>query len=126
MSKKAKIDEAAPAVPENLFLTTLTQLEGGDLGRDCSEGLAKLVRAVTNHRKKGTFVLKLVLKPRGANGQVEVEGDVKVTKPTPERGSSMFFSDEHGRLLRRNPNQRELDLGDDAGEDEDEPRVVNQ
>lgn len=110
-----------PHAPENLFLTTLAQLEAGDLARDASAQLADLTKAVRNEQKSGTLTLKFTMKPRGKNGQVEVSAEIVTKEPQPERGVTMFFSTEHGQLVRKNPAQRELDLGD---EDEDAPRVA--
>ena len=105
-----------------MFLTTLGQLEAGDLARDASEALAKLVKAVATEQKGGTLSLKFTVKPRGKNGQIEVSAEIGTKEPQPERGVTMFFSTEQGQLVRRNPAQRELDLNID---EDDAPRVVS-
>lgn len=111
-----------PHAPENMFLTTIGQLEAGDLARDASEKMASLVKSVSAEQKKGELTLKFTFKPRGKNGQIEVSGEIVSKEPQPERGVTMFFSTEHGQLVRKDPKQLKLDLGED---DEDAPRIAS-
>lgn len=118
MSKQTETDNPGPS---NFFISTLTDLAQGDLAPMLSEDLANLVKEVRDQQNKGSLTLKLTIKPAGGDGKVEVQSDVDLKLPKPDPGLSLFFSTEHGQLLRRNPNQRELPFKDNPNA-QDSPR----
>ena len=98
----------------NLFPAAIAEMEFGGLVPRLSEDLAKLVSNVHVTGRAGTLSLKLKIKPAGPRGQVEIVSDIDLKLPKPEQGKSLFFANEHGQLLRRDPRQLEMALEDDA------------
>lgn len=108
----------------NSFQLAIAEMEMGSLLPRLSEDLNALVKAVRAEGRKGKLTLELEIKPSGANGQVKITSDVKVKAPQPEKGESIFFSTEHGQLMRQDPRQRELPFGK-KDEDADAPRKAS-
>lgn len=57
--------------------------------------------------KKGEFTLKLTITKNGDIG-LKIDDSHKATVPQPNSGSTLFFVDEFGNMLRRDPRQGEL------------------
>ena len=91
------------------YADVLGSLEGGKTLDQINDELADIVGAVTAHRKVGEITVTLKISPNGDNA-VSVVAAVKSKVPESAKGVTVFFSDEHGTLLRRNPNQPELPL----------------
>jgi hypothetical protein len=99
-------DSTPQARPITAFLHEHRQ---GLTHSELSEALAEVTRRVLEHRKPGSLTLKLDIKP-GPGASVEVADKITVKAPQGQRESSLFFSDEHGNLSRKDP--RQLELGD--------------
>lgn len=98
--------------PRRLFATWLQEQRNGGLHHELTEGLAEVTTAVQDLQKAGSLTLTLKIVPAGKEQQaVIIADDVKVKAPA-ARGSSMFFTDPHGNLYRRDPRQPELPLRD--------------
>lgn len=91
------------------YADVLGSLEGGKTLDQINDTLADMVSAVTMHRKVGELQVTIKITPNGDNA-VSVVAAVKAKVPEAAKGMTVFFSDEHGTLLRRNPNQPELPL----------------
>ncbi len=102
------------------FAAFVQEQRGGGLHGELSDALAALVLAVQEHRKTGTIVLTVTVKPNNDGQTVTVTDKLKLTMPEGERGAAIFFADEDGNLTRRNPAQPELPLRGLRGENVDE------
>jgi hypothetical protein len=103
---------------KNSFVATLNELRQGRVANDLSERLAELVGAVKETGKAGTLSLQLKIAPASAGdvSQVFVNDVVKLVLPQPARPATLFYPNEQNVLLRRDPNQRELQLRTIEGE----------
>jgi hypothetical protein len=90
------------------FASWLQDQRGGGLHGELTDELADLVTAVREHDKPGTLTLTITVKPNADS--FFVSDEVKVKAPRAERGSSLFFADDTGNLMRRDPRQPELPL----------------
>lgn len=102
----------------NSFATSLADMEFGALIPRLSEELCTIVRAVRQTGRAGGLALGITIKPTGV-GQVEVITKVTPKHPAPDAGKSIFFTSEHGQLLRRDPRQLTMKAIED---DADAPR----
>jgi len=94
------------------FTETLRQLDRGTLIEDLETELAEVVAAVRETGKAGKLKLTLTIKPANS-GNVEtllVNTAVDTTKPTPERGVTLFYATDENELLREDPKQFKLEL----------------
>jgi hypothetical protein len=100
--------EHAPA--RKPFAAFVQEQRGGGLHGELSDALSELVLAVSEHRKAGTLALTVKITPNNDGVTVTVTDKIKLTVPEGERGAAIFFADENGNLLRRDPRQTELPL----------------
>ena len=94
---------------------TLRDIAGGELVEELGDALRDLNTAIslTEEKKGGSITLKISVKPAGrGSGAMSVAYDIKVSKPTLERRSSIMFGTPEGDLLATDPHQRQLDLRD--------------
>jgi hypothetical protein len=110
---KNEIPIAEEAADSNYFATALAAMDYGNTLAQLSDGLAVLVKEVAALGRPGSLSLTIKLKPTGGRGQLEVVSEVTTKRPTSEPGKSLFFAGPSGELLREDPRQRKLDLGDD-------------
>lgn len=97
---------------------TLREIRNGALLEECDQALHQLIDDCLLAHKTGTLTISIKLTPpKQGSDYMHVLGDVKASKPvTP--AETMFFMDNSGNLVRRNPKQPELGFA--AGEvDED-------
>lgn len=95
----------------NTFVSTLQEFRGGHSLHELGEKLTEAVKAV--RETGGTAQLTYVIKIKPAtigNGVVQFFDDVKIKTPQPSRENGIFFTTDEGRLLRNNPDQKELAL----------------
>lgn len=92
------------------FAAFVQEQRSGGLHGELSDGLSELVTAVSEHRKAGTLTLTLKVTPNNDGVTVTVTDKVAVKAPEADRGAAIFFVDEDGNLLRRDPRQIELPL----------------
>jgi hypothetical protein len=97
---------------KNSFISTLNELRSGRGVNELSERLAELVGAVKETGKAGTLTLQLKIAPAiaGDVSQLFVSDVIKLAVPQPMRSATLFYPSEENTLLRRDPNQRELEL----------------
>jgi hypothetical protein len=86
--------------------------------------LAALVRQVQDTGLAGTLTLKIKISPNSKKG-IKVEDDLSVKAPKEKLGSSFFFADASGALLRNDPNQTTLPLVVLADEDKGQAKAIN-
>lgn len=91
------------------FADVLRELCGGATYDELGGKLNEVVAAVRETRKVGELSLKLKVKINGEIG-VTIEDEIKAKIPEPSRGTTVFFADDSGNLLRRDPRQSELPL----------------
>ena len=94
------------------FAAFIQQQRKGGLHGELTDALADLIQAVAETGKAGSLSLTVKVTPNKDGATVTVNDKIKLTIPEPEKGSSMFFYDEHGNLTRNNPAQAELPLRD--------------
>lgn len=93
------------------FADVLGHLEGGVAFEEINDSLNEVVHGVITHRKTGEITLTLKIMPNGERA-VSVVAALKATPPKPPRGTTTFFADQAGNLLRRDPRQMEMPLRD--------------
>lgn len=91
------------------FADVLRELSSGATYEQLGSALNEIVAAVKTTRKTGELTLKLKVKINGEIG-VSIEDEIKAKVPEPSRGTTIFFADEYGNLMRRDPRQSELPL----------------
>jgi len=95
------------------FSEQIKYLAKGTLDAELTQTLGDLVKAITDHQKKGSITLTLNLKPESVNGEVQrinIMPNVAVSSPQPQRMTSTMWPTYEGDLLRNDPDQPELDL----------------
>ncbi len=106
------------------FAAFVQEQRGGALHGEMSDGLVELVQAVRETGKAGTIALTVKVAPNKDGVTVTVTDKMKLTLPEGERGAAIFFADEHGNLMRRDPRQLEMPLKElrrpDIAKDADE------
>ncbi|MBK1883694.1 hypothetical protein JIN85_14850 [Luteolibacter pohnpeiensis] len=106
-------NEETNELPGNMFAKVLGEISHGDLASQASEEMANLVKAVSETNKSGSLTLVISVKPRGHDsGQVELAGELKPKCPIKDVAPSMFFTTEHGQLVRDNPRQKQFQFGE--------------
>ena len=107
-------EDSAPeqGVTRKPFAAFVQEQRGGGLHGELSEALAEIVLAVSEHRKKGTLQLQIIVEPNADGVTVTVTDKNKLTVPEGERGAAIYFADDDGNLTRRDPRQQELPLRD--------------
>lgn len=98
-------------VIENAFQQVLNGQRKGECLTALTRGMQEAMRAVKEHGKKATITLKLDIVPMTADGgTVSVFDDVTVRLPKPKPQASVFYSTDDNRLVRNDPNQKEMTL----------------
>lgn len=97
------------------FAAFVQEQRAGALHGELSDGLVELVQAVQETGKAGTVQLTVKVAPNKDGVTVTVTDKVVVKLPEGERGAAIFFADEHGNLMRRDPRQTELPLKEIRG-----------
>ncbi len=89
------------------FAEFLVKQRAGSLNIEAAAALADVVTAVTETGKDGTFTLQLKV-ARNKAGALEVTDKVTTKLPEFSRTPTLWWADDDGNLLRRDPNQPEL------------------
>lgn len=94
----------------NVFSATLKDLRGGQADVDIGAALGELIAAVRETGRGGVLTVQIKVKPVNANdgSQVTVEDNIKVMKPSPQRGVTVLFTTNDNALQRKDPRQPEL------------------
>ncbi len=103
-------EENSGPAPSNAFLQILQTHEGGEVCNELADALREASTAVVLSGKASTIELRVKLTPAAKGAFGIVFSKPKVKKSEPDRGSSIWFGDEHGNLHRNDPRQRELPL----------------
>ncbi|MGV6840600.1 MAG: hypothetical protein ACWA40_10445 [Planktomarina sp.] len=90
------------------FLEFLQSFRRGELLREGDRQLGEVIEAMTYTGGDGEITIKLPFK-RNKAGQIECTP--KMTRKIPQRpmGTGIYFSDDEGRLSRRDPNQYDIE-----------------
>lgn len=92
------------------FATFLQEQRGGALHAELSDELAAVVSACMEHERSGELTLTVKVSPNKDGETLTLVDSVKAKKPEAAQRPSIFFTDSHGNLSRRNPRQPELPL----------------
>lgn len=93
----------------------LHEQRNGLLHDELSGELAELVKQCVETGKKGSLTLKVTVTPNKDDVTLLLTDDVKVTAPKHDAKPALFFYDDDGNLLRKDPRQTELNLRDVSG-----------
>lgn len=94
-----------PAPEQSIsFLQLLQSHRRGEIPNEADAALTDILTALREHGGKGKLTLTLTLK-LNKTGQIELAPDLKSEKPRRAMSTGLFFADDDGRLLRRDPNQ---------------------
>jgi hypothetical protein len=105
------VDETTGEIQVRPLADILRDLGKGRVVEDAATMLQDLVRAVRDYGKKGTFTLKVEVAPmKGDAEALLVNAKAEARPPSGEPVSAVFFSDQHGNLLRDDPRQPQLPL----------------
>lgn len=102
-------DDIAADVLTSPLIIALCRLRSGDLVREASEDLGRVVNAAGATGKKSALTLKLEAKPNG-RGKILIIDDVATKLPRPDKGSTALFTSGTGQLVPFDPDQGELDF----------------
>lgn len=94
----------APADSAISFLQLLQSHRRGEIPAEADAALTDILTALREHGGKGKLTLTLNLK-LNKTGQIELIPDIKAEKPRRAMATGLFFADDEGRLMRRDPNQ---------------------
>lgn len=90
----------------------LNEIDKGRFAAEVSRATVELVTAIRATRKKGSVSITLEITPdKHDENAVEVKPTFVVKVPRPTGRPAIFFVNEHGDLVRENPNQGEMELG---------------
>lgn len=102
---KGKQMARTPAADQPItFLQLLQSHRRGEIPAEADAALTDILTALREHGGKGKLTLTLNLK-LNKTGQIELAPDLKSEKPRRAMSTGLFFADDDGRLLRRDPNQ---------------------
>ena len=104
-----KTDDHGPS-PSNAFLQVMQTHEGGEVCNEMADAMREATAAVVLSGKASTIEFRVKFTPAAKGAFGVVFSKPKVKKAEPERGSSIWFSDEEGNLHRNDPRQKELPL----------------
>lgn len=110
---KAQIAE----IEKNPFLFALNSMDAGAVMADAGEKLQALSAVVRRREAKGTFSMKITVKPFKGDALIFMP-EVKITEPKPEPAQSVFYAGEDGELSRNDPRQKEFGFGNRGRRDE--------
>lgn len=123
MKPDPSVDERTQLKPFGQFLH---EQRNGLLHDELSEGLAAVVAQCVETGKKGALTLKVEVKPTQDGVTLLVVDDVKLNLPKHDAKPSLFFFDDDGNLLRKDPRQTELNLRElPGGKDAEAARQID-
>lgn len=110
MTETTNGDESGAEPVGGVMFTFLREQRSGATCSELDETIRELTKAVQEHGKSGSVTLTIKVKPlrNSANG-VEILDDINKAIPEADRGGSIMFVDENGRLHRSDPNQLQFD-----------------
>ncbi len=97
--------KTTPAAEQSIsFLQLLQSHRRGEIPAEADAALTDILTALREHGGKGKLTMTLNLK-LNKTGQIELAPDLKVEKPRRAMSTGLFFTDDDGKLMRRDPNQ---------------------
>ena len=90
------------------FLEFLQTFRRGELLRESDNQMERVVQAMSETGGDGEITIKLPFKLNKA-GQIECTPKVSAKVPQRPMGTGIYFSDDDGRLSRRDPNQMDIE-----------------
>lgn len=91
------------------FLSFLSDLRRGQAIEEYRQALVDLERSVRETGKPGSLTLTLTLKPVGKGMDAfEIKDAFTAKMPIGEKGTTLLFADDAGRMSRRDPRQPQL------------------
>ncbi len=96
--------------PSNAFLQVMQTHDGGEVCNELAEAMREATQSVGLTGKAASIELRVKFTPAAKGAFGVVFSKPRVKKPEMERGSSIWFGDEHGNLFRENPRQATLPL----------------
>lgn len=94
------------------FIATLAELKNGRVSIQAGEAFQELIAAVHKTAGKGKLTFELTAAPArvedGEVKEVDIGYSLKVTKPTPNHGATMFYLTKDQQLTRNDPAQMEM------------------
>jgi len=94
---------------DNSFELQLRHVRKGGCLTELSKELQTAVNAVRAFNKKASLTLKLNIEPFG-DGTFAITDDITTKLPVPNKGHTLFYATDDGRLVRENPEQTEMKL----------------
>lgn len=105
------VDKDTGEIQVRPFADILRDLGRGVVIDEAAVMLQDLVRSVRDYGKKGTFTLKIEVAPmKGDTAALMVAAKADVKPPSGEPIGAVFFTDDHGNLVRDDPRQPTLPL----------------
>jgi len=97
------------------FIQTVLEMRDGKVAAQINQKFSELMIAVAEHQGKGSFSLKLNIKPtkighRDEVAEIEIDYEIGMKKPFRKHSSSQFFMSPDGRITRNDPNQFQMDF----------------
>lgn len=86
------------------FLQLLQTHRRGEIPGEADAALTDVLAALREHGGKGKLTLTLNMK-LNKTGQIELQPDLKMEKPRRAMSTGLFFTNDDGHLMRRDPNQ---------------------
>jgi hypothetical protein len=105
---KPRTERLAMAKHEVNFLELIQSFRRGALLTDGDQKLSELIEAIGNTMAGGDLTMKLKFKVNKA-GQVEMDPQITIKKPTLALGTGIYFATESGTLSRRDPGQMDIE-----------------
>jgi hypothetical protein len=102
-------DKKDPRIGMRLFSEIVPSLADGDLDREMSSEIAKVVLACEATGQKGKVVLTIEVKP--GPKMMGLVTSIKTTAPRPALQPTHLFTDERGGLHTENPKQVKMAYG---------------
>lgn len=105
------------------FVDTLRDLRAGRTLDELANQLNEVVAAVRDTGKAGKITITLSVKPasKGDVDTIMIDDVVKVSAPTADRGTTIFFATPENNLQRQHPNQKSIPFeGIDGGRGADQ------
>lgn len=90
------------------FLEFVSSFRRGELLDEGNQKLNELMDAIQRTGGNGALTLKLNFKVNKA-GQLEIQPDLTIKKPTRALGAGIYFVSDDGRLSRRDPRQMDIE-----------------
>jgi len=106
---EVRADEQSRVAGTKPFGTFLQEQRGGGLTTELGRELAKVVKGVIDHGKKGVLTLEISVAPGKVDSTLVITDKVTPKVPQADRPAALFFADDDGNLSRRDPRQPQLE-----------------